>query len=264
MKIRLLLIDALNLIRRVYAAQPGEDGPDRLEDSLRTGTHSLQRALRECRPTHAICVFDGHEPSWRHDLYPSYKAGRDPIPEALESGMERFREAFSRIGVSSISLPALEADDVIATLAAKVAARGGSVIILSTDRLLLQLVSALVVARDHFQRVDMDRAYVQKRLGVRPNQVVDLFALAGYATNNIPGVPTVGTKTAARLLGEVGDLDTILSVAHTIKGKLGEALYRHAEEARLSQSLVRLKDTLELGLNLQSFRYTPQEDDRPA
>jgi len=264
MRIRLLLIDALNLIRRVYAAQPGDDGPDRVDDSLKTSVHSLQRALRESRPTHAICVFDGHEPSWRHTLYPEYKAGRTPIPEALDAGMDRFKEAFSEIGVPSVYFPDVEADDVIATLTGKVAARGGTITVLSTDRLFLQLVSDLVVVRDHFQRVEMDQTYVQEKLGARPDQVVDLFALAGYATNNIPGVPSVGIKTAARLLGELEDLDTILSVAHTIKGKLGEALYRHAEEARLSQSLVRLKDTLELGLNLKSFRYTPQPEGHPA
>ncbi|MBW2675217.1 MAG: hypothetical protein JRD89_17705, partial [Deltaproteobacteria bacterium] len=157
-----------------------------------------------------------------------------------------------------------EADDVIATLAGKVAKRGGDAIILSTDRLFLQLVSDLVMVRDHFQRVDMDGRYIQGKLHARPDQVVDLFALAGYATNNIPGVPGVGIKTAARLLGELENLDTILSVAHTIKGKLGEALYRHAEEARLSQSLVRLKDTVELGLNLKSFRYTGQPSDHPV
>jgi len=258
MKIRLLLIDALNLIRRVYAAQPGDDGPGRVDDALKTSVNSLQRALRECQPTHAICVFDGHEPSWRHSLYPEYKAGRTPMPEVLDSSMDRFKEEFSRIGVSSVHFPALEADDVIATLTGKVVAHDVTVVILSTDRLFLQLVSDLVVVRDHFQRVDMNRTYVMEKLHTRPDQVVDLFALAGYATNNIPGVPTVGIKTAAKLLGDLETLDTILSVSHTIKGKLGEALCRHTDEARLSQSLVRLEDTFELELNLKSFRYAGQ------
>jgi len=255
MNINFLLIDALNLIRRVYAAQPGDNGPGRVDDTLRTSVHSLQRALRECQPTHAVCVFDGHEPSWRHGLYAEYKAGRTPMPEVLGLNMDRLKGAFSEIGVRSVCVPTLEADDIIATLAGKVASRGGAVVILSTDKMLLQLVSDLIVVRDHFQRLNMDRAYIKEKLHVRPDQLVDLFALAGYATNNIPGVPNVGVKTAARLLGELENLDTILSVAHTIKGKLGEMLYRHAEDARLSQSLVRLKDSIELGLNLKSFRY---------
>jgi len=255
MRIKLLLIDALNLIRRVYAAQPGDDGPDRVDDALKTSVHSLQRALRECQPTHAICVFDGHKPSWRHSLYSEYKAGRSPMPEDLNAQMDRFKNAFSEVGVRSICFPTLEADDIIATLAGKVASRNGNVVILSTDRLFLQLVSDLVVVRDHFQRVDMDRTYVEEKLHVRPEQLVDLFALAGYSTNNITGVPTVGPKTAARLLNELDNLDTILSVAYTIKGKLGEMLCKHAGEARLSQSLVRLKNDAELGMNLKSFRY---------
>lgn len=258
MKIKLLLIDALNLIRRVYAAQPGEDGPGRVNDALTTSVHSLQRALRECQPTHAICVFDGHEPGWRHSLYPEYKAGRSPMPEDLNSQMNRFEDAFSAIGVRSVCFPTLEADDIIATLAEKVASRSGNAVILSTDRMFLQLVSGLIVVRDHFQRLDMDQAYVKEKLRVQPDQLVDFFALTGYATNNIPGVPTVGTKTAARLLNELEDLDNILSVAYTIKGKLGEMLCKHAGEARLSHSLVRLKDNIELGLNLKSFRYTSQ------
>ncbi len=258
MKIRLLLIDALNLIRRVYAAQPGDDGPDRVDDALKTSLHSLQRALRECRPTHAICVFDGHEPSWRHSLYPEYKAGRSPMPEALNAQMNRFRDTFLEIGVPSVYFSNLEADDIIATLACKVASRSGNAVILSTDRMFLQLVSDLIVVRDHFQRLDMDQAYVKEKLHVQPDQVVDFLALTGYTTNNITGVPTVGPKTAARLLNELENLDNILSVAYIIKGKLGEMLCKHAGEARLSQSLVRLKDGMELGLNLKAFRYTNQ------
>ena len=257
MNITLLLIDALNLIRRVYAAQPGDDGPDRVNDALQTSVSSLQRALRECQPTHAISVFDGHETSWRHSLYSEYKAGREPMPEALCSQMDRFREAFSDTGARPVGFSTVEADDIIATLAVKVASRGGQVIILSTDKMFLQLASDLIVVRDHFQKLNMDQACVTGKLHVRPDQLVDFFALTGYPGNNIPGVATVGPKTAARLLNELEDLDTILSVAYTIKGKAGEMLCKHAEEARMSQTLVRLKDDLELGLNLNLFRYTP-------
>ncbi|MBW2558082.1 MAG: flap endonuclease Xni [Deltaproteobacteria bacterium] len=258
MKIKLLLIDALNLIRRVYAAQPGDDGPGRVDDAMRTSAHSLQRALRECQPTHTICVFDGHGPNWRHSLYPEYKAGRSPMPEALNAQMNLFKDVFSEIGVRSVCFPTLEADDIIATLACKVASRSGNAVILSTDRMFLQLVSDLIVVRDHFKRLDMDQAYVKEKLHVQPDQLVDFFALTGYTTNNITGVPSVGPKTASRLLNELENLDNILSVAYTIKGKLGEMLCKHAGEARLSQSLVRLKDGIELGLNLKSFRYTSQ------
>ena len=115
----LLLVDALNLIRRVYAAQPGEDGPERAEGAKAASVQSLRQGLRECTPTHAVCVFDGDGQSWRHELHPDYKAGHAPMPEALESALEGYREAFLEIGVASLIWPRLEADDVIATISCK-------------------------------------------------------------------------------------------------------------------------------------------------
>lgn len=256
MGINFLLVDALNLIRRVYAAQPGDDGPQRVEDALTTTVHSLQRAMRECRPTHAVCVFDGQEHGWRHELYAAYKAGRVPMPPALQSSLTTFEEAFLELGVPSLVFPTLEADDVIATLAGKVALRNGRVVILSTDKMFIQLLSDQIKIRDHFKKRDVDHVYVLEKFGVKPEQFIDLLALAGDSTNNIPGVPSVGLKTAARLLLEFNDLDNILSVAAMMKGKTGEMLRSHAEDARTSQALVRLCSDMELGLNLKSFRYT--------
>lgn len=256
MGINFLLVDALNLIRRVYAAQPGEDGPERTESALTASVHSLQRALQEYRPTHAVCVFDSQEPGWRHQLYPGYKAKHPPMPSALKLSLAMFGEAFLKIGVPSLTLPALEADDIIATLARKVALRKGNVVILSTDKAFFQLLSDQIKVRDHFQKRYLDHSCVMEKFQVQPGQFVDFLALSGDRTNNITGVPTVGPKTAARLLAEFGNLDNVLSAANTIKGKLGERLCKHVEEARMSQSLIRLRDDIELGLNLKSFRYS--------
>jgi 5'-3' exonuclease len=254
MRIRLLLVDALNLIRRVYAAQPGEDGPERVEGALASTVGSLRRAVRECEPTHGAVVFEGEGPSWRHQRYTEYKAGRTPMPGALKSGLPLFAEAFLGEGIASLSFPAREADDVIATLATKVASRGGEVIILSTDKTFLQLLSDRIQVRDHFQQRHLDRTFVMDKYGVEPGQFVDFLALTGESTNNIKGVPGVGRKTAARLLGEFGTLDNLCSESGSIQGKLGEALRAHTEEARLSQTLVCLRKDLELGVNLKSFR----------
>ena len=255
MDITFLLVDGLNLIRRVYAAQPGEDGFERVESALRASVKSLSRALRECRPTHAVCVFDGDEPGWRHEEYPSYKSGRQPMPEALREGLPSFRDAFGDQGVASLVFPALEADDVIATLACKVAERGGHSTILSTDKAFLQLLSNYIVVRDHFQKINLDDSWIINKYGVEAGQFVDFLALAGDTGNSIPGVPSVGAKTAARLLREVGDLDTILAVAHTIPGKPGEMIYKNRDQAQLSRLLAILRKDLELGVNLKSFRY---------
>lgn len=258
MNIKLLLVDALNLIRRVYAAQPGDDSPEKVEGAITATSHSLQRALREARPTHALCAFDSKEPGWRHRLYADYKAGRDPIPAALGKGVEEFEESFLKTGVSSFTLDGEEADDVIATLATKVAARGGNAVILSTDKVFIQLLDDFISLHDHFNNRDLDGNYAVKKFGVRPGQFIDFLALAGDKTNNINGVPSVGPKTAARLLGEIGTLDDILAVAHTIPGKVGAAIYGHKDEALLSRSLVTLRRDLSLGVNLRDFRYTGQ------
>ncbi len=254
MKIRLLLVDALNLIRRVYAAHPSEDGPERVEGARVSTLGSLRRALRECEPTHAVVVFEGEGPGWRHKRYPEYKAGRTPMPEALKTGLPGFEEAFLEEGIASVRFPAVEADDVIATLASKVALRKGEAVILSTDRMFLPLLSDGIRVRDHFRQRDLDRTFVTEKYGVEPEQFVDFLALCGESTNNIKGVPGIGAKTAARLLKEFGTLEQLLSASGTLQGRSGDALRKHVEEVRLARTLVILETDLELGLNLRSFR----------
>ena len=255
MNVKFLLVDALNLIRRVYAAQPGADGPDRVEGAITATSQSLQRALREAQPTHALCVFDSKERGWRHRLFADYKAGRDPMPAVLEKGLKKFEESFLQSGVSSFTVAGEEADDVIATLASKVAAREDHAVILSTDKVFIQLLDAFISLHDHFNNRDLDSTYVVNKFGVTTGQFIDFLALAGDKTNNINGVPSVGPKTAARLLKEIGTLNDILAVAHTIPGKVGAAIYGHKEEALLSRSLVSLQRDLSLGVNLKDFRY---------
>ena len=255
MTINFLLIDALNVIRRVYAAQPGEDSAERAEYAQNSTLQSLQRAVRECKPTHACCVFDSQEPGWRHDLYAGYKTGRTPMPEVLQQKLSGFKDAFSDFGIPSIEIPTLEADDIIATLASKVASRNGHVIILSTDKIFFQLISEHITVRDHFNKQEIDYSYVMDKFGIRPEQFADLLALSGDSTNNISGVPSVGKKTAARLLSQFDTLDNVLSAAYIIPGKSGDMIRSHSEDARTAQTLVRLRIDLELGLNLRSFRY---------
>jgi len=279
MAIRFLLVDALNLVRRVYAAHPGDDGPDKAEGAKVSSVRSLQRALRECAPTHVVVVFEGREPSWRHLLYDDYKINHKPMPEALKVALPEYREAFADLGVASFERPKVEADDVIGTLAMKIAGVGGQAVILSTDKVFLQLLSEQIFVRDHFKPSYLDRAYVLKRFGVEPEQFVDFLALTGDSTNSIRGVPGIGPKTAAKLIGDFGTLDAMLAAAGAAGGKakdgaetgddaaelpepgpalapkLRDKLVDYAEDARLSKSLVRLQIDLDLGLNLKELRY---------
>lgn len=265
--IHVLLVDALNLIRRVYAAQPGDDGPTRAGGAKEASCQSLRRALREASPTHAVVVFEGRGSTWRHDAFPGYKAGHKPMPDALHQALSAFRSAFAELGVRSFDTQGTEADDVIATLAAKVSAAGGKATILSTDKVFLQLVSPRIRVRDHFQKRDFSRQDVVEKFGVPPSQLVDLLGLAGDSTNAIRGVPGIGAKTAAQLIKDFGSLDWVLAAAAgdsdldedlpVLRPRLVEKLVAHAEEARLARSLVRLGVDLDLGLSLATLRYTP-------
>lgn len=253
--INVLLVDALNLIRRVHAAHPDGEDLQGVNSSIATCVQSLERSLHECQPTHAICVFEGQGKSWRNDIFAGYKAGRQPMPDNLKQNLGLFKEAFEASGVKSIEKQGLEADDIIATLACKIASRNGSVIILSTDKIFLQLLSERIRVRDHFKRAFLDRDYVQEKFGIQPCQLVDLLSLAGDSTNTIPGVPGVGQKTAAKILAEFSTLESVLENRESIEGRTGRAIADHAQDALLAQRLIRLRGDIEMGLNLRLFRY---------
>lgn len=257
MMFRLLLVDALNLIRRVYAAQPGEDGPERADGGRAATVQSLRRAVREAAPTHAVVVFDGEGPSWRHELFADYKAGHAPMPSPLAAALSRFKGAFLEMGVASVEFPGLEADDVVATIACKARTAGAEVTVLSTDKLFLTLLPMGVRVRDHFRGRDTTSADVRRKFGVAPEQLADFLALAGDRGNNISGVPGVGPKTAARLLARFETLEGALQAAADLDGRLRERLQGHANDARLCRRLLGLRTDLELGINLSDVRYRP-------
>lgn len=269
--IHLLLVDALNLIRRIHAAQGGgdeaQDEAQGVSEAREASVKSLRRALGECGPTHAVVVFDGAGATWRQELFPEYKAGRRPMPAALAAALPSFREAFLKeLGVASFEREATEADDVIATLASKVAAAGGRATILSTDKGYLPLLSEAIGVRDHFRPLDLGRGHVRERFGVEPERLLDLFALSGDSTSSIPGVPGIGPKTAAALLAGYGSLDALIAAAQVqvdgesrqageaLTPRLAAKLVAHADAARLARRLVEPTTDLELGLNLRELR----------
>jgi len=180
------------------------------------------------------------------------------MPDALQAGLPGFREDFLRVGVPSLSFPGQEADDVIGTLAVKVAMRGGWARILSTDKVFLQLVSERVAVRDHFAQRELDEAYVRNKFGVGPEGLADFLALTGDPTNNIPGVSGIGPKRASTLVRRFGTLEKAFSQGLPGKGEWRRRLQDHRETAFLARDLVRLKVDLELGVNLRSFRIRKQ------
>jgi DNA polymerase-1 len=194
-------------------------------------------------PTHLAVIFDASEKTFRNEIYQDYKAHRPPAPEELVPQFPLIRDAVRAFNVACIEQLGFEADDLIATYAKHVVDAGGDVTIVSSDKDLMQLVRPGVVMWDGMKNKKIGRDEVFEKFGVAPDKVVDVQSLAGDSTDNVPGVPGIGVKTAAELITEYGDLDSLLASAGAIKQpKRREKLIEFAEQARISRELVRLKE----------------------
>jgi protein Xni len=245
---KVLLVDGFNLIRRIYEARPEPD----IDSVITASLQSLQRAMREHTPTHVVMVFENHDRTWRHLLYKDYKANRSPTPTALTEGMSKFEASFQEIGVNSFSLDSYEADDVIATFAYGIEAAENDAVILSTDKMYLQLLSSHIRIVNHFEHKDITETDVVERYGVKKQQLIDYWALVGDSSNNIKGVPGVGAKSALSLLARYDSLDEILSSSETDTMTL--KVIQNMALAKRCKQLVTLKTDVELGTNLRRFR----------
>jgi DNA polymerase I len=247
-KVRLYLVDGSGYIFRAYHALPPLT---RKSDGLPIGAvagfcNMLWKLMVEMRaqadaPTHLAVIFDHSEKTFRNNLYADYKAHRPAPPEALVPQFPLVREATRAFGVPSLELPGYEADDLIAAYACKVRDAGGEVVIVSSDKDLMQLVGPNVSMLDTMKNLLIGPEQVQEKFGVLPDKVVDVQALCGDSVDNVPGAPGIGIKTAAALINEYGDLDTLLERAGEIKQqKRRETLIAFADQIRLSRELVRL------------------------
>lgn len=255
----LLIIDALNIIRRIYEAIPDPDSAEKVADTLHSSLRSFNRARTTHRPTHAVAVFDHGGRTWKHDLYAGYQAHRKPMPQALRDGLLSIKQELHEMGLHWIAIEGIEADDAIAALVEKwCSARSERVIILSTDKDFLQLLNDQVCIYDHFKDVWRDAAYVQKKFGVTPSQMGDLLALMGDAVDGVPGVDKVGCKTAAMLLRTNGNLDRVIANADKVAGQVGAHLRQGIEAARLSRQLVSFKTDMPLGLTWNMLSQAQQ------
>jgi DNA polymerase-1 len=244
--IRLYLIDGSGYIFRAYHALPPLT---RKSDGLPIGAVSgfcnmlfkLLRDTKEEAPTHLAVVFDHSEKTFRNQLYDGYKAHRPPAPEDLVPQFPLVREATRAFGVPSLELPGYEADDIIAAYACRVAELGGEVVIISSDKDLMQLVNDQVSMLDTMKNLKIGREQVIEKFGVPPEKVIDVQALCGDSVDNVPGAPGIGVKTAALLINEYGDLESLLARAGEIKQpKRRETLIEFADQIRMSKALVTL------------------------
>jgi len=258
---KIVLVDGTNSLYRAFFAIPGLRSPGGLPTNAAYGfVNMLAKVLREEEPDAVVVVFDARGKTFRHEIYADYKAGRDAQPEDLSTQIPMVRELIEAHRIPIVEVPEFEADDVIATLVERAPA-DAQVAIVSTDKDLMQLVSQRVTLLDGVK----DRRYgpveVQERFGVEPERILDLRALVGDPSDNIPGVKGIGAKGAAKLLEDWGDLESLLEHAGEIKAKGARAaLLEHAEDARLSKLLSTLRKDVPLPLELADARW--QEPDR--
>jgi len=205
-------------------------------------------------PTHAAVIFDKGSHTFRNDLYDQYKANRDAMPEDLRPQIPLTRDATRAFNLACIELEGFEADDIIATYARQAREAGGRCTIISSDKDLMQLVGGGVEMFDAMKNTRIDAEGVVAKFGVTPDKVVDVQALAGDSVDNIPGAPGIGVKTAALLINEYGDLDTLLARAEEVKQpKRRQTLIDFADQIRLSRQLVLLDDQVSLAETLDDL-----------
>ena len=268
---RLYLLDGSGYIFRAYHALPPLT---RKSDGLPVGAVAgfcnmmwrliceLQAAHADDAPTHLAVIFDAAGPSFRSDIYDQYKAHRPPAPPDLVPQFALVREATRAFGVPAVDLTGYEADDLIATYARTAADRGDEVVIVSSDKDLMQLIDDRIGMMDPVKQTRIGREQVIEKFGLGPERVIEIQALAGDSVDNVPGAPGIGVKTAAQLLTEFGDLDTLLARASEIKQpKRRETLMTFADQVRMSRELVRLKQDSPMPEPLDSFAVRPPDTD---
>ncbi|MEF1254143.1 flap endonuclease Xni [Vibrio sp. M260112] len=254
MSIHLVIIDALNLIRRVHSAQPD---PNDIARTISTTSRTLHRILSESKPTHIIAVFDHHlqERGWRAEILPEYKQNRKPMPEPLLQGLESIQDAWWKIGIDSLLSEGDEADDLVATLAMKVANHNEKVTIVSTDKGYCQLLSPTLQIRDYFQHRWLDEPFIENEFGVKSKQLADYWGLTGISSSQVTGVPGIGPKAAKEILNQFEDIEQAYA-SEALPAKYRKKLDEHIESARRCKQIAALKTDIELGFNLQDIRFT--------
>ncbi len=262
------LIDGSAFIFRAYHALPPLT---RKSDGLPIGAvagfcNMLFKQIEDNKgtdaPTHVAVIFDHSGKTFRNDLYDKYKANRPPAPEDLRPQFPLTRDATRAFNIACIEVENFEADDIIATLANQARDAGGRCTIISSDKDMMQLIGGGVEMLDAMKNKRIGVEGVVEKFGVKPERVIDVQALAGDSADNVPGAPGIGIKTAALLINEYGDLDTLLERAGEIKQpKRRESLIENADLIRISRDLVTLVPDMDLDFTLESLEMQDPEPD---
>jgi DNA polymerase-1 len=242
-----VLVDGSSYLYRAFHALP----PLATSHGEPTGAvygvlNMLRSLLAEYEPEHMAVVFDARGKTFRDDLFAEYKANRPPMPDELAAQIEPLHALVQALGLPLLQVPGVEADDVIGTLARQASALGMDTVISTGDKDMAQLVDRHVTLVNTMSRSVLDPEGVQDKFGVPPERIIDLLALMGDSSDNIPGVPKVGPKTAAKWLDTYGSLEAVIAHAGEIKGKVGESLRDNLETLALSRELATIRCDVEL------------------
>jgi len=252
---QIILVDGSSFLFRAYHAirEPLTTSRGQTTHAVFGMLNMLRSLIRQRRPVRLAVVLDAKGKTFRHKLYKAYKANRPPMPDDLRTQQEYLKAIIPAMGVALVSVSGVEADDVIGTLAVRASEAGFDTLMISGDKDLAQLVGEHVVMEDTMQNLRLDRDGVMKKFGVPPERMVEYLALAGDSSDNIPGVPKVGPKTAAKWLGEFGSLGQIVSRASEIPGKVGESLRANLKQLELARQLATIKCDVDLDITLDDL-----------
>jgi DNA polymerase-1 len=259
----LILVDGSSYLYRAFHAMPALTNSHGEPTGAVYGVvNMLRRLLSDYDTEHLAVVFDAKGKTFRDDIYPEYKAHRPPMPDELSAQIEPIHAIIRALGLPLIQIQGVEADDVIGTLARAAAAEGRATVISTGDKDMAQLVDGHVRLVDTMKDAEYDHDAVVAKFGVTPQQIVDYLALVGDTSDNIPGVPGVGPKTAARWLQEYGSLDEIVAHAGDMAGKAGESLRASLGHLPMARSLATIKCDVDMKLAPQDLRRMPPDNAR--
>lgn len=251
----LILVDGSSFLFRAFHALPPLSNSSGEPTGAILGVANMLRKTVNQYPTpYLVVVFDAPGKTFRDDLFAEYKQHRPPMPEELRAQIKPLHELIQAMGLNLVIEPGVEADDVIGTLAKTAEQQGFSVIISTGDKDMAQLVNDKIILENSMTDTRLDRQGVEQKFGVKPEQIIDYLALVGDASDNIPGVPKVGPKTAAKWLQQYGTLDKIMKNADEIKGKVGENLRAALDTIPLSRQLATIKCDVPVKYGLPELR----------
>ncbi len=254
----LILVDGSHYLYRAFYAMPNlQTSTGQPTGAIRGVVNMLLNLMHEYTQAPIAVIFDTAKPTFRHTMFKEYKATRPPMQDEMVQQIDLTYEAIRKLGLSVLMRDGFEADDIIGTLARRAEDGGQTVLIISSDKDLAQLVNDNVVLLDSMFNRSLDRKGVIEKFEVNPEQIIDFLTLTGDTSDNIPGVDKVGPKTAAKWLGEYGSLDNILENKDQIKGKIGENLRAAVAHLDLSRELVTIKCDVELGIELDDLDRKP-------